>query len=436
MRIAVYTRVSTQEQARDGYSIDEQIDRLTKYCEAMKWDIYKIYNDAGFSGATTDRPALQRIIKDIKKGKIDKVLVYKLDRLSRSQKDTLELIEDQFIANGVEFVSMSENFDTSTAFGRAMVGILAVFAQLEREQIKERMSMGREARAKEGKFHGSSKPPIGYDYIDGKLMTNEFEKMQIQMIYEMYVSGMGGLKIAKKMNESGYSTKYGNWRHQTITELIPKKTYIGYVQFNGEWYKGEHEAFITEELYDKAQLVLEQRKKEHKINIRTGKATTYLAGYLHCSCCGSKYGKRCKYYASKKYEYYSCYSRFQKNRTVAKSKNCQNKTWRMEELDNIIFDEIKKLALDPNYISEIKENSVPDDRTQVIEKEIVKLETQINRLLDLYTIGQIPVDTLQDRIHNLNEHKESLEIELDSIKKENESKISHENVIKLAESFV
>ena len=188
MRVALDPRVSTQEHAANGYSIDEQIERMKKYCEAMNWTVYKVYTDAGYSGANTDRPALKQMIKDIKRGKIDKVLVYKLDRLSRSQKDTLELIEDVFLANNVDFVSMNENFDTSTAFGRAMIGILAVFAQLEREQIKERMAMGREARAKEGKFHGSCMIPIGYDYTDGKLVTNEFEKIQIQKIFQMYAS--------------------------------------------------------------------------------------------------------------------------------------------------------------------------------------------------------------------------------------------------------
>ena len=104
MRVALYVRVSTQEQANDGYSIDEQKDRLQKYADAMNWTVYNTYIDAGFSGANTQRPALQKMIKDIKKGLIEKVIVYKLDRLSRSQKDTLELIEDVFLANNTEFV--------------------------------------------------------------------------------------------------------------------------------------------------------------------------------------------------------------------------------------------------------------------------------------------------------------------------------------------
>ena len=117
----IYVRVSTQEQSLNGHSISEQIDRLTKYCEAMKWEIYKVYTDPGFSGATTDRPGLQNMLSDIRAGKVNKVIVYKLDRLSRSQKDTLNLIEDSFLAYNCDFVSMSENFDTSTPFGTAIL---------------------------------------------------------------------------------------------------------------------------------------------------------------------------------------------------------------------------------------------------------------------------------------------------------------------------
>ena len=142
-QVAIYIRVSTQEQAQEGYSVEQQTERLTAYCKAKDWPIVDIYIDPGFSGANIQRPALQRLFSDIKAGKVDCVLVYKLDRLSRSQKDTLYMIEDVFLAKSVDFVSMQENFDTSTPFGRAMIGILSVFAQLEREQIKERMSMGR-----------------------------------------------------------------------------------------------------------------------------------------------------------------------------------------------------------------------------------------------------------------------------------------------------
>ena len=160
----IYIRVSTREQAEEGYSIGEQEERLKKYCDAMNWNIGGIFIDPGFSGANINRPALQKMIKEIERGNGDIVLVDKLDRLSRSQYDTLFLINKVFSAHNCSFVSRAEAFDTSTPFGRAMVGILSVFAELERERIKERMSDGREGRAKEGKYRGGGHIPIGYDY--------------------------------------------------------------------------------------------------------------------------------------------------------------------------------------------------------------------------------------------------------------------------------
>ena len=135
MMVAIYVRVSTLEQYIEGYSINEQIERLKKYCEAKGWTVYKVYIDGGYSGANMDRPGLQEMFRDVEAGAFDAVLVYKLDRLSRSQKDTLEIIEDILLPSNIEFISMTENLDTSTPFGRAMIGILSVFAQLESEQI-------------------------------------------------------------------------------------------------------------------------------------------------------------------------------------------------------------------------------------------------------------------------------------------------------------
>ena len=218
--IALYVRVSTHEQAENGYSIDEQIDRLVSYCNALGYNSYKVYKDPGFSGATTDRPALQNLINDVKLHHVHKVLVYKLDRLSRSQVDTLNLIENVFLKNDCDFNSISENFDTATPFGRAMIGILAVFAQLEREQIKERLSMGKIARAKKGLYKGGGLAPIGYDFIDSRLVVNESEREQVKLIYDMFESGGTYRGIVKFMNDNGYRHKYGQWHRNTLTNVL------------------------------------------------------------------------------------------------------------------------------------------------------------------------------------------------------------------------
>ena len=149
-RAALYIRVSTLEQAQEGYSIGAQKERLLAFCKAHEWLVADSYVDGGYSGSNLDRPGIQKLISEV--DSFDLVLVMKLDRLSRSQRDTLYLIEEVFLPAGVDFVSMSEAFDTSVPFGRAMIGILSVFAQLEREQIKERTFMGRIERAQGGAF--------------------------------------------------------------------------------------------------------------------------------------------------------------------------------------------------------------------------------------------------------------------------------------------
>ncbi len=184
-RAAIYVRVSTLEQAQEGYSIGEQKERLIAYCKAHDWIIANIYVDGGYSGSNLNRPGIQKLMQETEE--FDVVLVYKLDRVSRSQRDTLYLIEEIFMPSEVDFVSMQECFDTSSPFGKAMIGLLAVFAQLEREQIKERTKMGRMARAKQGYYHGGGHIPVGYEYIDGKLVINPYEADQVRKIYEWYI---------------------------------------------------------------------------------------------------------------------------------------------------------------------------------------------------------------------------------------------------------
>lgn len=439
-RVILYVRVSTQEQAREGYSIQEQIERLTKYCEAMGWTIVHVYTDPGYSGATMDRPGLTKLIKDVKNGLADKIVVYKLDRLSRSQLDTLYLIEKVLLANDTDFISMNENFDTSTPFGRAMVGILAVFAQLEREQIRERMMMGKEARAKEGKFHGSKNIPIGYDYVDGLLTPNQFEKIQVVEAYNLAAAGLSPYKIAKRLKEAGYSHKYGEWTDRAVRRILNNKTYLGYIKHAKDWYKGLHEAFISEETYETAQKILNERSEQHlQYNRRAGLATSYLGGFLYCKKCGAKYSKNTSLYTSKtgkrRYSAFKCNSRDGRKKYLVKDPNCKNKIWKEDVLTDLVFEEIHKLATDPEYIARIQAEKIEDERPAIISAEKEKLEDQISKLMDLYTLGNMPLEMVEKKIHEINDHKAKLETELEKIIQENAAKLTEAEAIELVRTF-
>ena len=443
VRVALYVRVSTQEQAKEGYSIKEQIDRLQKFAEAHEWFVVKIYTDAGHSGANMNRPALQDMIEDIIAGKIDKVAVYKLDRLSRSQKDTLELIEDIFLKNNCDFESMTEKFDTATSFGRAMVGILAVFAQLEREQIKERMSMGIDARIKEGKWRGGAQVPFGYDYESAleKLVVNEYEAMIVKELFEAFSEGKSLYSIQEQMIEEGHTLNNGKVDRRNLRYMLSNKTYCGYQRNHDQWIKALHDPIIDESTFEEVQNILdENRKRFDEAGYKTGiKAiSTNLGGLIYCGRCGAKFSKNQTGNAQYGYHFnYTCHSRHKKVKSMIKDPNCKNKFYRINELDDIIFGEIKKLAIDPEYIKTVKkeaEKATDVQKIKAIEKQIDTISAQLSRFMDLYSLGTYDLDELDQKTKPLTEQRIKLKKELKKLK-EDSKRITEEQVMHLVESF-
>lgn len=440
MNVGLYVRVSTAEQAKEGYSIGEQTLRLGKYADAHDWTVYKTYTDGGYSGGDTNRPALQQMIRDIKAGRIKKVVVYKLDRLSRSQKDTLELIEDVFLANGVDFVSMNENFDTSTPFGRAIIGILAVFAQLEREQIKERMGMGKLARAKEGKWPGGLHVPFGYDYVDGELKINDYEAMIVREIYKMALEEKSPYTIEAELNKKGYKTKKCTWGETSVRRALQNKVYIGQIKYGQEWYKGLQDPIIDFDTFYQVQEISEKRSEQYnKTGRNPGKATTYLGGFLYCGCCGAKYSKNMTVSTKggKRYEYhfFGCNTRNARgNRKNKKSITCKNRNWRVDVLTNQVFDQIRQLAIDPDYIHEVT-NEPENNNDVLIQEEIRKLDDQLSKLMDLYSLGRMPIDMIEKKVKDIDEQKIKLEEELHNIKLEKSERLSHDQIRHIIKQF-
>lgn len=429
-KVAVYVRVSTDIQV-DGYSIDEQLERLRKFCEAHDWVIYREYIDPGFSGSNIDRPGMIRMLKDVREKKVNAVLVYKLDRLSRSQKDTLYLIEEEFLPNDVDFVSMSENFDTSTPFGKAMIGILSVFAQLEREQIKERMAMGHIGRAKSGYWHGGSNVPIGYDFIEGELIINNYEAIQVRKIFSLFLSGETMHGIANYMNEN-YTNRYSSYKHTgTISTILRNQLYIGKIKYKGVVYDGVHEPIIDTETFRQAQLRYAEISKNDEHHYRSPfKGKHLLSGLVFCGSCSARYfvwtkraskkdenGKQIK--LGDKYSYYKCYSR-DKNKQMKKVDFCDNPTYKVTELDAIILNEISKLKFDSGYIESLiqePESNKNDDEITVLSEELKDCNSKIGRLMDLYSLGSIPIEDITERTAKLYEEKNKLEEQIEALKK-------------------
>lgn len=419
-KAGLYIRVSTLEQAQEGYSIGAQKERLIAFCKAHDWAIADIYVDGGYTGANLDRPGMQKLISEI--GKMDVVLVYKLDRISRSQKDTLYLIEEVFLANNVDFVSMNESFDTATPFGRAMIGILSVFAQLEREQIKERTQMGRIARAKQGLYHGGGSMPIGYDYKDGKLVVNEYEAMQIKKIFEWYIGGMATDKIAERLKAEGYRNKYKSWEtingSATVTRIISNDVYLGTTRFGDVVTENTHEPIITREQFEKAQ---EIKKKRHEIYGDTAFTSLHLlAGMIFCGRCGARYFAKT---SCGKYKYYLCYSRAKASKHMMKADNCDNKNWRLDDLESAVEARVSRLLFDKKYYKlladerkkEKAQESSETSEAKIIKGKISECDKQIGKLMDLFQSDGIPADILSQRIDKVYREKLQYEKQLEAI---------------------
>lgn len=393
IKTGCYVRVSTENQL-ENYSIDEQTERLKAYCKAKDMPIIKFYTDGGYSGGNLNRPALRQLISDIGSGLINTVVVYKLDRLSRSQKDTLTLIEDEFLSHNVDFISVCENFDTSTAFGRAAIGILSVFAQLEKDQITERFTMGRIGRAKEGYYHGGAIAPTGYDYVDGNLIVNEYEAMQVRELYERFAKGYSMYNCWLYM-QSHYTTKYGSWKSEALVQkILSNDIYIGKVKFKGVSYEGKHTPIIPDELFYKVQRMLKERRSSS--NSRSPfRSNTLLSGLIYCGNCGARYHGE--------HGNYACYSRTKGTKKYVIDPTCKNKKWKIEELDQIVINYVCSLQFDSKDLVSAR----PQKKIE-FGGRIREIDRQINRLLDLYQVGSIPIEIISQKVDALTQEKDGL----------------------------
>lgn len=250
-RACVYTRVSTDAQGEDcKVSLPEQERMCKAGIESKGWYYVRTYEDNGFTGRNTNRPALKRLIEDVKSGEIQAVVFWKLDRLSRNQKDTLTLIEDVFLKYDVGVVSLNETLDTTTPWGRAMIGVLSAFNQLESDNIVERTRMGRYAKAKKGGYAGG-KPPIGYKAINGELVIVESEAEIVRTIFQLRSEGNTLVNIRDYLNEHGYRTRKGGlFQHSAVQNILNNEMmYRGYYQYgaNNKVDEITHEPILKEE---------------------------------------------------------------------------------------------------------------------------------------------------------------------------------------------
>ena len=238
-KVAIYSRVSTEEQAKEGLSVEAQIDKCKAFCEARGWDIFKVYKDAGFSAGSMNRPAMALLLRDANEKKFDIILVYKIDRFSRKLKDLIMMLEDLKQKN-INFTSVTEQIDTTSAMGEAFFQIIGVFAQLERGMVKERVQLAFDRKIKLGET--LYRAPFGYVYQNKKLVPDPKNASHVHEIFKMWAAGINYKELSKKFNIPV----------STIYQIIKNPVYFGKIRYKGKLYNGKHKSLITEDLFNQA----------------------------------------------------------------------------------------------------------------------------------------------------------------------------------------
>ena len=296
METGIYLRVSTEEQAQEGYSIRAQEQKLKDFARIKDWSIYGIYADEGISGKNiTERPAINRLIEDVKKGRVKNVLVFKIDRLTRSTADLIYLV-DLFNEHDCAFNSLMESIDTQTASGRMFLKIIGIFAEFERENIGERVRVACERKAKEGYSLCCLHASYGYDRPKGQEIqtVKEDEAVVVREIFDLFVNqNISMMGIAKRLNVRKVPTKHNAvWTAKTIKLILTNCNYIGKVRYHmeedsGFEVDGLHEPIISPEIFEEAQRLMEVNPT---VNFsKKPRDENYFLGFIRCPQCGRRY---------------------------------------------------------------------------------------------------------------------------------------------------
>ncbi len=362
IRCAIYTRKSHEEGLEQEFnSLDAQRESAEAYIESQRMQGWRAlpdrYDDGGFSGGNMERPGVQRLLADVDAGKVDVIVVYKIDRLSRSLLDFMKMIE-RFNQTGVSFVSVTQHFNTTDPTGRMFLGILITFAQYEREVIAERIRDKVAAAKRRGKYCGG--PAIlGYD-VDReqkKLLVNPEEARLVQHIFRRFTQLGSARAVAAELNEQGYHTKSWTtkkgkhrpgspWNTGHVYRLLGNRTYRGEVVHKGKGYPGEYEAIVSNGLWEKVQAVLSENTRAKQAKAKT-KIISPLQGVVRCGHCDGAMGLTYTQKGPRRYTYYHC-ARDAK-RAVSR---CQLKRVPAGDIEKVVLEQLSAVFRTPTLMSQ------------------------------------------------------------------------------------
>lgn len=409
MKCIVYVRVSTDEQAKHGFSIAAQIEKLEAYCISQGWELVDKYIDEGYSAKDLQRPAFEKMMDTLKQGNIDVLLVYRLDRLTRSVMDLykiLKILDD----NNCMFKSATEVYDTTNAMGRLFITLVAAIAQWERENLGERVRLGMEKKTKLGMWKGGM-APYGYKIVEKKLVVNDKEKAVVQEIFKQTTT-FGFYTLAKHLTNKGFSTrKGGEWHVDSVRDIANNPVYAGYLTFNQNskdykkppreqtLYEGSHEPIISKEEFWALQDLLDKRRngggKKHTSNY-------YFSTLLKCARCGHSLSGHKS--AGKKT--YRCSGK-------KAGKNCTSHIILEDNLTKTIFSMFDKLV--GNIYNSTDSSNYSDEKINELTNELKNLEKLLDKQKKMYENDIIDIDELIKKSNQLREREKEINKELKRI---------------------
>lgn len=432
MRCAIYRRVSTEMQREEGFSLEAQKLRLIKFAESQGWSVIDDYCDDGYSAKNMDRPALTRLISDIKTQKFDVVLVYRLDRFVRSVTDLHELLKlmDKY---DVKFKSSTEAFDTTSATGRMFITIIATLAQWERETIAERVYESMLKRSEQGKRNGAP-APYGYDLEEGNLILNKEEAKWVKFIFSQYRTH-GSQNIAKKLNMRGIKTKKGEiWSDFSVRYTLRNPIYAGYLRWNyesvssGQRKKTGEEVIVPLEQEDFVPLI-DKKEFDEVQRIMAGRSQSAFRSENHypfsgiaiCSKCGKGLtGAKKKRKTGGDYRFYKCMGRFRFG-------ICDVQAIAESSIEKAFLD-VLDLASDAKADTSSSNSKGLDYDIDHIKEQLKKLQEKKERTRELYIEGEYSKSEYNKRKERLL----SEEVELTALLEKNEDEVSQKDL----ESFL
>lgn len=447
IRVALYARVSTEEQAVHGFSIDAQLNTLRNYCSMYGKKVVKEYVDRGISGKSiAGRYELQQLLKDCEAGEFDEVLVWKISRLARKVIDLLGMVE-KFEKNGVVFRSFSENFETETPMGKFALQMMGAVGELERNTIVDNVKLGMAQRSRQGRWNGGiclgyKSEAVNPDNLkDTRLVIVPEEATIVREIFSMYASGKGLRAIANSLNREGYKTKRGNtFDTASIKEIILNPLYIGKVRFNRyeNWSErkrkgksenviladGVHEPIITQELWDRVQAI--QRSKAEK-PMKNYEGNYILTGLMKCPFCGAtmvgtRTYNKLKDGTKKVIRYYSCGAARSKGASV-----CGFHSIRADYAEEYVLKRINEVVTHPKLLKRLvdKVNTHKKEMVKPLQEELVvnkqaieKVKANRDKYLNLFDEKLIDQELLAERLEELNQEFER------QVKRQNELEAS------------